>query len=135
MGASRGASIPSGGDGALLHLSHGAALDDDEILWRRVHEDHLKDDGSLSSLAFTGYELSVDRGRIQQDMSLTMGGQAGVAELTAADCRSLGQDPVEDPLPDNLAHALVIGTKSKSIRRRMRSLAKFVRREDIVDVP
>lgn len=109
----------------------GDLLDGIERLWRRIHPIHFKD-GRLTSAAFSGYEMSVDIERIQQDMMITLGDDAGVAEFRAAAAQALNQRTIADPLPDNPAHALVVGHKSKSTRRSLREAASFKSREEIL---
>lgn len=69
--------------------------------------------------------MSVDIARIQGNMSITLAGGAGVAALEASAAQALDQDTVADPVPGNAAHALVIGPKSKSVRRRLRDAATY----------
>lgn len=67
----------------------------------------------VSSAAWKTHDLSLDRAiivqRLRLDVRFTARGGAGVADLTAAEYRNKGMDPVPDPLPDNPAHALVEG--------------------------
>ena len=109
-----------------------SSLDGNEHLWRRIHRSHLLDGGRVSSIAFSDPEMSVDIARIQQDMSITLAGEAGVADFHASTAQALDQETVADPLPDNAAHALVIGKKSKSIQRKLRDAANFTSRERIL---
>ena len=60
------------------------------------------------------------------------GNGAGIAEFEAAVAQELNQRTVADPLPENPAHALVIGSKSKSVRRSLREAAAFTPREQIL---
>ena len=62
----------------------------------------------------------------------TLGDDAGVAEFEASVAQELDQQTVADPLPENLAHALVIGNKSMSVRRSLREAAAFTPREQIL---
>ena len=112
-------------------MKKGELLEGSERLWRRIHPNHLRD-GRLTSAAFSGIEMSVDIARIQQDMSITLGDDAGVAEFKAAVAQELNQRTVADPLLDNPAHALVIGSKSKSVKRNLRKAAAFTPREQIL---
>lgn len=104
----------------------------DEMLWRRVHPDHMRHDGRISSAAFSGREMSVDLAGIQMDMAVTLRQGAGVAELLAATAGGLGQDVLHDPLPDNRAHALVIGDKPKRVRRALRDASRFITRDEVL---
>lgn len=111
-------------------MSTTADLGDGEVLWRRVHKDHYQN-GRVISAAFKDFELSVDRAVIQQDPTVTLKDGEGLAEFTAQEARSFEQDPVAEPLPGGLAHALVIGHKPRSISRAMSKLARFTPREDL----
>ena len=110
----------------------GTRLNDDELLWRRIHRDHVKSDGRVSSAAFSGSEMSVDVERIQSDMSITLEDGAGVAEVETVVARGLSQDVVADPLPENPAHALVIGDKPRRVKRALRDAARFISRVEIL---
>ena len=46
--------------------------------------------------------------------------------------QELDQRTVADPLRENPAHALVIGSKSKSVKRSLREAAAFTPREKIL---
>ena len=75
--------------------------------------------------------MSVDVASIQLDMLITLRNGAGIAEIKTETARALGQDVVDDPLPSEPAHALVIGHKPKSIRRALRDAARFVARAEM----
>ena len=113
-------------------LSNREPLEGSEILWRRIHRTHVVRNGHVSSAAFSDPDLSVDVSRIQLDMSITLSGGAGVAEFQASAAQALDQQTVADPLPDNAAHALVIGQKPKSVQRKLRNAATFTSRERIL---
>jgi hypothetical protein len=83
-------------------------LNDGELLWRRIHQDHVRMDGRVSSAAFSGVEMSVDVARIQADMSITLKNGGGIGEFETAIARSLGQVVVGDPDAKNPAHALAL---------------------------
>lgn len=113
-------------------MSPASPLGDDEALWRRVHSTHLKQDGTVSTAAFRGVEMSVDRAVLQREMSVTLAGGAGIASFDAGGTRALGQEPVADPQPGNTAHALVIGPKPRSIQRQLRDISVFIERTAIL---
>ena len=108
-----------------------ADLDDGEVLWRRVHEDHYED-GRVTSAAFKGFDMSVDRAKLQEDRAVTLKHGLGVAQFTAAEARRHDQQPVAAPNPGELAHALVRGHKSKGISRALARLARFIPRDEFV---
>jgi len=113
-------------------LSDREPLEGSESLWRRIHRTHIVDNGQVSSIAFSDPELSVDIARIQKDMSITLAGEAGVSDFRASAAQALDQQTVADPRPDNAAHALVLGRKPKSVRRKLRNAASFTSREQIL---
>lgn len=82
-------------------------------------------------MAFSDFELSVDVARIQKDKSITLQDGVGVAEFVAGDAQILDQQTVADPLEENLSHALVIGKKTKAVKRKLRNSSTFTMREDI----
>lgn len=93
---------------------------DDEPLHRRIHPTFKKDDGTVSSAAFTDREMSVDRGAFcSLEQTLTGCGGYGVAALLAATARGYDQEVVADPILLNPAHALVRGEKTKSTARKL----------------
>ncbi|MGH8902784.1 MAG: hypothetical protein ACRDYA_14185 [Egibacteraceae bacterium] len=117
-------------------------VEDTTQLWRRIPPWHwVSKDDRPSSAAFDddrdGGAMSVliadqilacgdsiDRGLAgHEDFGITM--------LTAAFVRGLGLDVRHDPTPDEPAHALVVGRKSKTIRRAMAKHAVCVRRPQV----
>ncbi len=100
---------------------------DDEPLHRRIHPTFKKDDGTVSSAAFTDPEMSVDRGSYC-DLEQTLLGSSGygVAVLLTATARGYGQEVVSDPVLLNPAHALVRGEKPKSIARKLARASMWI---------
>ena len=76
--------------------------------------------------------MSVDVARIQSKMLITLEVGAGVAEMEAVVARGLDQDVVSDALPENPAHALVIGDKPRRVKRALRDAARFIARAEIL---
>ena len=60
-------------------------------------------------------------GRRVVDMAQGM----AVAEIDIATCVALGLEVEPDPLPDEPAHAHVVGVKTKSVRRKLASAARW----------
>jgi len=105
-----------------------AQLPDAETLRRRVFPGHLKEDNSISSAAFTDDEMSVDRAKLRSvDESLSEHPGYGLAEFEAGFARGLGQSVEADPKVLNLAHALVRGKKSRSVRRLFAQQSRWAR--------
>lgn len=101
-------------------------LDGAEVLWRRVHHtqwvlDSTTGERRLSSGAFTDPDMSVDRAMVRaaegHDHKVTQADAPAVASFAAPVAIDLGLHPVADPMPDNAAHALVLGHKSRPVQR------------------
>ena len=60
-----------------------------------------------------------------QDHTYTMQDGAGVAEFLVADAIEVDLECVADELPDNPAHALINGNKTKSIQRHLKRRSTF----------
>ena len=104
----------------------------DEELWRRVHPDHYVDN-RISTGAFTNYEMSVDIARLRKEMCLSLeaGPSVGVASFDSTVAYSHDQQVVGDPEEDNESHALVVGTKTGSVRKALRDASTFFSRAEI----
>jgi len=116
------------------------SIDDDANVWRNIPPWHFvrDQDGGIraSSAAFdndkNGSPMSVSladvvlaRGGAPQDMIRLLPGFA-LAAMTAALVRDCNQGIARDPRPDNPAHALVFGRKTKSIQRKLARRATWV---------
>lgn len=102
----------------------------DEILWRRIHKDHFVD-GRITTAAFKDPEMSVDIAQLRVDVSLTLADGAGVASFSSKVAYDNGQTVYSNPLEDNQAHALVIGNKPRSVRRKFCNSSVYASREEI----
>lgn len=115
-------------------------LDTDE-LYRRIHPNHLKPDGTVSSAAFKGsdsYELSVDLGQLTTPEETFNRAEhlhrecIGVASLFAGQARGLSQEVVHKPLEEhdvggpNPAHTLIIGQKTEPVAKRLSRCCSWV---------
>jgi hypothetical protein len=108
-------------------MSHDkVAIADDAGLLRRIHPDQVIDDKNLgkirpSSGAFKDRELSVDAEPILHkqglDWTFSLRNHTGfsLVRFPAHEARALGLQVVHDPEPDNVAHTLVVGTKSRRL--------------------
>lgn len=102
-------------------------IDDGETLHRRIHPTHVKPDGSVSSQAFRDPEMSVDRAAYRRTADTLHGYSGyGISALLAALARQHGQIVRADPQLLNPAHALVEGSKSKSVARAFARAATWV---------
>jgi hypothetical protein len=100
---------------------------DDEILHRRVHPTFVKPDGSVSSQAFRDSGMSVDRAKYSTVEETLRGYEdCGLAALLTSFAREVGQEVADDRAPLNLAHALVMGKKTKSIAKRLAQASRWV---------
>jgi hypothetical protein len=100
------------------HLQHVAT---DETVVRYVHHKHIQADGSLTSMAFLDKRgVSVDRRVLLAPGTPPKSQQpphVGYVEFGVSECPE--GVVVPDPIPDNLAHAVVVavrGTRSAQDR-------------------
>ena len=117
----------------IIGARHGVVeLANEDLLWRRIHPNHVRSDMTVKSVAFNHPEMSVDVARLQRDMSITLAKGAGVAEFQVSVARDLSQEVRHDPDVDNHAHALVIGDKPRPTREALRDAAHFTPRQQIL---
>lgn len=117
-----------------------ATIKDDAILWRNVPPWHFvrDDEGGIrsASAAFDndkdGSPMSVSladvvlaRGGAPEDSIRSLPG-FGLAGITAALVRGCDQSIVRDPQPENPAHGLVLGKKTKGTQRKLARGASWV---------
>ena len=87
-------------------------VDENESLWRRIHYSWIKrfDDGNYypSSAAFKGKDISVDIAS-KTTLKKSIRNSAALVAFLAAIPKKLGHEVIEAPVPDNPAHALIMG--------------------------
>lgn len=89
-------------------------IPDNDMLYRRIPPWHFKPDGSISSAAFNGEKTSVDWEKYTTpEKTLAVHQDFRLASIMALIPRQLNQEVNRDPLPDNLAHSLIIEKKQK----------------------
>lgn len=94
-------------------------IPDEVDLYRRIHPNHVKDDGSISSAAFKDHEMSCDDSRHCCASDTAGRGKCiGVANFQAGMARSLDQTVEADPELDNAAHCIVRGNKNRAVAKR-----------------
>lgn len=109
---------------------------DDEVLLRRIAPGQVQwgeaGGPEISSAAFRELELSVNikstmlrDGRAVKD-SLRGHSGFGLAAFTARHARSLDQAVFPEPTPEEPAHGVVHGRKSRSIARKLRDGAAWI---------
>lgn len=103
---------------ALAGRTDDSSIGDDERLWRRVPPVQVTQDPQTgkprpSSAAFhPSDQMSVDIASLTCPAAALAGyPEHGLAEFRAGDARKAGCIVVRDPLPDNRAHALVLGKR------------------------
>lgn len=109
-------------------------IDDNDELYRRFTKDQIKDNGTVSSGAFSNtrgtHDMSVDLGRLSSiEKTSSFGGLiSGVASFHAGHARQNEQLVFHDPDHeyDNYAHTTVKGNKS-SKRRKLLAKGAIVR--------
>jgi hypothetical protein len=118
-----------------------STISDDEWLWRRIPPWHVYFDENLgrrrpSKAAFEddedGHPMSVVLAALVVSGNRTphdiLHGHEGfaLAQITAGLARSRQQRVQRDPLPEELAHALVFGRKTESVRRAFAKACQWV---------
>ncbi|HZO27835.1 MAG TPA: hypothetical protein VFH48_17800 [Chloroflexota bacterium] len=112
------------------------SIPDDAELWRRIPPWHFYFDGKLgrirpSKAAFEddgdGSPMSVILAAEAGQPERALEGHEGyaLAVITAGLARSCGQQIVRDPTAEEPAHAVVIGLKTDSIKRRFAREARW----------
>jgi len=107
-----------------------ATIPDEADLWRRIPPWHFvldQNSGQIrpSSAAFdndpNGSPMSVVLGAESSGPEAVLAGHSGfaLASFTAGLARECHQGIARDPLPEEPAHALVFGPKTKAVRRRL----------------
>ena len=107
-------------------------LDSGDELLRRLHFDAVKD-GIVTSAAFKtrneyDQEISVHIAKLLDDprQILATRPSFGIGAITVADARSLGFEVRPDPLPDDAAHALLIGENGRQKARQLAALTRIL---------
>jgi hypothetical protein len=132
-------------DDAPIRRVDDPTIPDSEGLWRRIPPSWIvldKETGEwrLSSVAFIDRrgELSVELSSLTTaEQSLVRYPEHSLAEVKAIVFRERGYGVVPDPLPDNMAHALVSGKITKTHAREIARAAVWVilRRPSVEDGP
>ena len=114
---------------------------DSENLWRRIHPDWVVPDANsgalrLSSAAFDNDSKGGPMSILIESIMLSTArsyeaaiiGFEGyyLAAVTAGQVRTLDQGVAKDPEPDEPAHAVVLGSKTRSVRRRLAKVARWL---------
>jgi hypothetical protein len=115
------------------HLTDDPTISDVDDVWRRIHPDHVVPDPKReegykpSSAAFAQEQLSVNLAR-DTTVERTLEGYEdhSLVALTAGLARQHGQVVVRDSLPENDAHVLVVGQKSKPICRALSNGSQWI---------
>ncbi len=106
-------------------------IPDSGLVFRRIHHVFFDaETGHISSGAFDGHEMSVNWGQYATAEGTALqdatANTVAVVSLLTGFCRTVEQTVVHDPLPDNRAHSLVRGRKSKPVKQRLRDAALLV---------
>ena len=115
----------------MANLLDDPSISDKDRLLRRIPPyqyvaDRNTGNMRVSSAAFSDNRLSVDLLAVLEatgkgfEAALIGHDGFGLASITAGLARECAQVVVREPLPDNKAHALVVGKKTRSIRNRFR---------------
>ena len=110
-------------------------LTENDLFYRAIHPDWIKEDGKVSSAAFSNASqtnrMSVDwaaRSTPQEtfDRWPQWGDCRGVASITAGVCCQNDQKIEYTPKEDNCAHSDIVGKKTDRIRRNFAKSAKLL---------
>lgn len=107
---------------------------DEDWLYRRLHAACIKNDGTISSIAFMtnnfpDEQASVDLAKLTtpvESVNRDGKGHRKLGQLQAGGPRALGLDVVHDPLEYNDAHSLILGADSKAMCRKLARLVQVV---------
>ena len=113
------------------------SIPDDAELWRRIPPWHFYFDEKLGRLrpSKAAFEDDGDGSPMSVVLAFDAGPPESVlvgharfalATITAGLVRICGQGVVRDPIPDEPAHAVVVGRKTDSIKRRFAREARWV---------
>jgi hypothetical protein len=116
--------------GIYTNMEIETIFDNDE-LYRRITEKHIKEDGCISSAAFQNTsntdEMSVDLAKITTIEKTTLNNpKYGVASLMAIGARNLDQKVFHSPEQDNPAHSTVKGRKNARIKKALAKVATLI---------
>ncbi|MFZ5972940.1 MAG: hypothetical protein ACOYXA_15240 [Bacteroidota bacterium] len=113
---------------------------DDNLLRRVVFQNpsFVRPDQTLTSFAFTPRKIAGGAEKLSVDIERLTTHAKSIRDrytyrlyaLTAEQVRQIGLDCEHDPLPDNEAHALIVGTVTNS---KAKQLAAFARRVPFPD--
>jgi len=103
---------------------------DEDWLYRRLHPACIKQNGTVSSVAFKTNnfpdgQASVDLAKLTtpiESVNRYGKGQRKLGQLQADGPRALGLDVVHDPLEDNHAHSLIRGVNSPALCKKLARL-------------
>ena len=100
-------------------LTDDPSIPDGELLYRSVHPEHIKQDGSVTSSAFEGAggpHISVDRASLStpEETLARLPKHVRVVQLVTGYVRTITPGVASDPVPGNPAHAQIIRDPSLS---------------------
>lgn len=112
-------------------------IEDDDLLYRRIAPEFIKPNGELASPVYMrdgrpDDAVSVDLARFTSPAESAARGPRAtgytLAAIRAGDLRGQGFTVRHDPQPDNPAHALIDGVRSKADIRRLLAITTIVSR-------
>lgn len=111
---------------------------DSDKLYRRIAPGHATAEGDVLSQAFKyrgkpADRVSINLARLSNTDATAMRDEkpgSGVGELTAGAVRAIGLDVRHEPLPENYAHALILGAKTNSHCKQLARATKIVIQPD-----
>ncbi len=104
---------------------------DEDEMYRRFWNYHLKDNGKISSAAFQNSsdtdEMSSDLAKLTTLHKTALNDpNFGVASFYAGSARELDQRVLHDPVENNPAHSTIKGKKPPRIRKKFAKISNLV---------
>lgn len=108
-------------------------IQDDDLLYRRLHHTHVYEDGSVKSIAYMfnskpDPEVSVDLARLTTPEESAGRGKpgTGLGEIITRVPRTLGFNVEHRPIAGNPAHAQIEGQNTKALCRQLAEATRVI---------
>ncbi|NOT58687.1 MAG: hypothetical protein HOP19_00510 [Acidobacteria bacterium] len=108
-------------------------INDDDLLYRRLHHTRVYEDGSVKSIAYMfnsrpDPEVSVDLARLTTPEEAAGRGKpgTGLGEIVTSVPRALGFQVEYRPLPENPAHSQIEGHNTKALCKQLAEATQMI---------